>query len=232
MIVGRNYEAAIREYNTLLKELTGDDANTLRLRRKTLYRLGRLHYLFMNLPDQALEYYKQVVAIDPRAPLSYNALAGMGKIYQDTMQNYPQAVLAYQTLIAYFPRHKNLERYRYRLIDSYFKMGNFSQVRAEGRMALALKPDGRYSDDILYLVAEACLMEGDRQEAESSLREIIEKYPKSEWKAQAHYELAEMMEGRGELEEALKNYREAYLKFGDSAVLKKKIETIGKRLGK
>jgi len=97
LIVSRNYDAAIREYNLLLKELTGDDADTLRLKRKTLYRLGRLHYLFLNLPDQALEYYKQVVAINPKAPLSYNALAGMGKIYQDTMQNYPQAVLAYQT---------------------------------------------------------------------------------------------------------------------------------------
>jgi len=135
-------------------------------------------------------------------------------------------------LIAYFPRHKNLDKYRYRLIDSYFKMGNFSQVRAEGGLALALKPDGKYSDDILYLVAEACLMEGDRQEAEASLRELTDKYPKSVWNAQAHYELAEMMEGRGDLEDALENYREAYKKFGDSSVIKRKIETIGKRLGK
>ena len=222
-IIYQRYDEAQREYQTLLKELRGDDRQTVKHRRKALYRLGRLHALFLNRPEQALDYFKQVVAIDPRAPLSFNALAAMGRIYQDTMRDLPQAVLAYQTLIAYFPKHRRIDRYHHRLIDAYFKMGNFSQVKAEGMAAIVTLPKSEHADDILYLVAEAALLEGDKHGAEKSFVMLIDQYPTSEWLGQSHYELAELLEDRGDAAGALAHYEKAAPAMPDSAVLRRKI---------
>ena len=228
-IVAQRYEDAKREFMTLVKEARGDDRQSVKYRRKALYRLGRLHYLFLNQPEQALDAFKQVVAIDPRAPLSFNALAAMGRIYHDTLRDLPQAVLAYQTLIAYFPKHKRIDRYHHRLIDAYFKMGNLAQVRAEGMAAVIALPGSPWADDILYLVASACAMEGDKRGAEKSLEMIVSRYPQSEWLAQAHYELAELLEERGELAGALGHYEKAAPGLGESAVLKRKIEALRRK---
>jgi tetratricopeptide (TPR) repeat protein len=228
-IVGHRYEAAQKEYLSLLKDLSGDDARTIKLKRKTLYRLGRLNYLFLNQPEQAIDYYRQVITIDPRAPLSFNALAGMGKIYQDTMRDYPQAVLAYQTLTAYFPKHRHIDRYRRRLIETYFKMGNFSQVRSEGMAAVAAMQGSQYADDVLYLVAEACLMEGDKDAARATLERITTGYPNGEWASQAHYELGEICISAGDNPGALRHFEAALPGMKDSAVLKRKIGQLTKK---
>ena len=202
-IVAQKYGDAKREYQTLLKE-----------------------------PEQALGQFKQVVAIDPRAPLSFNALASMGRIYQDTMRDLPQAILAYQTLIAYFPKHRRVDRYHHRLIEAYFKMGNLAQVKAEGMSAVVALPDSSWADDILYLVAEACALEGDKRGSEKSLETIVARYPSSEWVGQAHYELAELLEERGDLAGALAHYEQAAPALGESAVLTRKIADLRKKTAK
>jgi TolA-binding protein len=228
-IVAHRYEAAEKEFNALLKEQSGDDAQARKYRRKALYRLGRLHYLFLNDPGRAVDFYKQAAATDPRAPLSFNALSAMGKIQQDTLRDYNQAVQTYQTLIARFPKHRNIDRYRRRLVESYFKMGNLSQVRAEGEAAVRDMPESRYADDILYLVAEAAMMGGDREAARSGLESLILRYPESEWVPQAHYTLGELFEGAGAAATALRHYEDALPGMKDSMVLKRKIESLSRQ---
>jgi tetratricopeptide (TPR) repeat protein len=230
-IVGQRYDDAVKEFNTLLRELRGDDRQTVKNRRKALYRLGRLQYLFLNRPDLALDCFKQVVAIDPRAPLSFNALAAMGRIYHDTMQDMAQAILAYQTLLAYFPGHRHADRYHHRLIEAYFKQGNFSQVRSEGMSAINALPKSPRADDILYLVGEAALLEGDKKGAEKAFLMLIERYPAGEWKGQSHYELGGILEERGDLAAALSHYEKAASALGGSPAVKRKIELLKKKAG-
>lgn len=228
-IVAQRYDDALKEYNALLRDLRGDDRQTIRHRRKALYRLGRLNYLFLNRPDQAIECFKQVIAIDPRAPLSFNALASMGRIYHDTLRDMSQAVLSYQTLLAYFPKHRHADRYHHRLIDAYFKQGNFSQVRSEGMAAAIALPNSPRADDILYLVAEAALLDGDRKGAETAFSALVERYPAGEWAGQAHYELGEILEERGDRDAALEHFEKALPAMAGSPAVKKKIETLKKK---
>jgi tetratricopeptide (TPR) repeat protein len=225
-IVARRYEDARKEYTAMLADLRGDDQGSQRYKRKALYRMGRLHYLFMNQPEAAIDYLKQAVSVDPKAPLSFNSLTLMGRIYQDTLRDYPQAILAYQTAIAYFPRHRHIDRYHHRLIESYFKIGNMNQVRAEGMASVLALPQSRHADDILYLVAEACLAERDKAQAEKVLGMLIERYSAGEWTQQAHYELGELLEERGRTDQALEQYELAVPGFRDSAVLKRKIANL------
>ncbi|MBI5528935.1 MAG: tetratricopeptide repeat protein [Deltaproteobacteria bacterium] len=228
-IVAQRYNDAVKEFNTLLRDLRGDDRQTVKNRRKALYRLGRLQYLFLNRPDLALDCFKQVVAIDPRAPLSFNALASMGRIYHDTMRDMAQAVLAYQTLLAYFPKHRHADRYHHRLIDAYFNQGNFSQVRAEGMAAINALPKSPHADDILYLVAEAALLEGDKKGAEKAFVMLVQRYPGGEWSGQSHYELGGIFEERGEFAAALSHYEKAAPALGGSPAVQRKIEALKKK---
>lgn len=89
-----------------------------------------------------------------------------------------------------------------RLADSYFALKRYSDaVRVYGRMSAG------GDDYALYQIGQAYSNAGDAFQAISTFRDLLERYPTSEWREEASYQLGYLYFLNQEYEQAIEAYR-------------------------
>ncbi|MFZ2052953.1 MAG: sulfatase-like hydrolase/transferase [Candidatus Aminicenantales bacterium] len=147
--------------------------------------------------DEAVQEFKSALEVNPDY---YEAVFGLALVYKETGKH-EQAILGFRRLIGLDP--KDTKPY-FHLTDVYQDKGDLQEALLAIRTAVEINPESRFLRNRLGAV----LLELKRyDEAEKEIRAALA-VEKSQPLLSAHFNLALIHEARGELDQAVTEYRE------------------------
>lgn len=199
---------------------------------QALFRLGEIHYLNFDQPKKALEYFYRAANNNGSLELNVRAYSYIGEIYENSLGNYDQAILQYQKIINQYPGRVDEDKYLYSIANAYFHKGDYTQARIEYQSLIAKFPLSEFKMDALYQSANSMFIEGSSKKALLLFQRIQAKYPENKYDYDIRLGIATCHEELSELSKALSEYQDMLIKYPDKPILKRKIDSINKRVNK
>lgn len=194
---------------------------------EALLRIGKLWQYDHQDGQMALLSYLQLEHDYPESPLVLPAREEAAQIVKYSQHDYPQAVEFYQRLLDL--NAGTPDQYYYEIADCYFRLENYPQARIELETLLENYPHSSLAAAVLSRKGGILLLEGRAEDARLDWQRLIEQYPDSEYRIQAEFDLAKLLEEEEHLNEALQRYRQ--LKGGgQSSLLQEKINHLEQRI--
>ncbi len=217
-----NIDAAEKSYRDIYQHYPrSQEAAEARLR------VGKIWQYDRQDGQRALLNYLQLEHDYPDSPLILTAREEAARIVKYTLRDYSRAIEFYQRLLDLNAGQP--DRYYYEIADCYFRLENYPQARIELEILLENFPDSPLVPDVLYRKGGVLLLEGRAAAAQKDWRSLIEQYPDSSYQLQARFNLAELLEEGGALEEALQSYQKIE-GFSHPELLQKKIDHLKQRI--
>jgi len=156
------------------------------------YKLGKLNEIFGHY-DEAIEYYKNLLAQYPEHQICADGLLNMAQIYQLHLDKSEDAMATYQQLVAFYPDHAvSFEGYL-QLGQLYSKEQDWEDALRYFQTIVNQYPDNDISDDLYFRMGDILQNElEDTSNAKKMYRTLIEKYPDSSWEKYVQQRLAEL----------------------------------------
>ena len=215
-------EAAQQLYNQLYQ-----DYPRSRLAAQSLLQSGKIWQYDRHQDQQALLAYLQLEHDYPDHPLARTARVAAAHIVKYSLRDYFRAIGFYQRLREQSGGDQDL--YLYEIADCYFRLDNYTQARIELDTLLEMFPQSPLLPDVLYRRGGLLLLENRLTAARKDWQRLIGQFPDSDYRLQARFNLAKMLEEDDQLLEALNLYRQ--LKgYPRPALLQEKIEHLKKRI--
>lgn len=186
----------------------------------TLY--GKLGQVYMIREDYetAVKYFRRDLDISSR----FRNFYALGYSYRNLGRSLIQVGIVEEAitnlkeslgLFQYVEDAINLGRVYMDLCQAYVKAERPSEARDVGRKASSIFKDNKMERELAYLTAlhgTIHRLEGEFEEAESCLRQAIERLPAkggAAWRAETHYELGVLYRQQDRLPEAVSAFRDA-----------------------
>jgi len=184
------YQDAESHFLVLARELSRSSDETARIwRAQALYQAGRVEHLYLDQPRRAVARLREALKLTPHAKFSFEARREIALIFHDKLKDYRSAALEFERLVQAFPDRQGIERYQYRIAQSYFILREFSQARTEARLLLEKHPDSPLWAETMLLVANSFYVEGRFQESAEVHKQLLAKHPGDEIESRSFFEL-------------------------------------------
>jgi TolA-binding protein len=194
---------------------------------EALYRRGKIWQYDRHDVKRALLSYMTLELKYPKSHLLKKAEEEAAHIIKYSLHDYSRAIVYYQRL--YRLGGTTAADYLYEIADCYFYLENYPQARIELDSFLEYFPDSERVPEVLLRKGELALLEKHYDNAEKTWQKLIEEYPLSQYRFDADFKLAELLEERGLLHAALAKYREIK-NFPRPPLLNDKIKHLEKRI--
>ncbi|MBD1400758.1 tetratricopeptide repeat protein [Pelovirga terrestris] len=219
--LGRTSEA-LDSYQQIIarfpKELAASEA---------LYRVARLWHFDLQDPQQALLTYLQLERDYPDNNYIQQVGEAAARIVKIDLGDDIQAIGYYQRLLD--SDQGQSDQYLYEIADSYFRLQNYPQSRIELENLLSAYPDSPLIPEVLHRKATILILENRTEEANQDWQQLVDDYPDSRYAARARFNMAVLLEERGELELALEIYRNLE-DYPQPLLLEQKINHLTRRI--
>lgn len=166
----------------------------------------------------------------PRSPAALQAQEQVAEIYKYRLNDYGNALVAYQKLLDSGAPHP--DRIQYEIADTYFRRNNFEQARIEFESLLKNDPASSLVPEAAYRIGVAYSLDGNAAAAEKAFRRVLKNWPKNYFASEARFALAGVLESQGRLKAALRALKKLRGKYRDPEILKQRITRIEKRMRK
>ena len=219
--LGRAQEA-LKNYRLVLAEHSGTNEAA-----EALYRIARLWQFDLQEPQQALLKYLQLERDYSDSHKIQMAREAAARIVKFDLRDDVRAIGYYQRLINSQQGEQDI--YLYEIADSYFRLENYPQARIELENLLAEYPHSLLTADALHRKATILVLENRLDKAQQDWQRLADEFPDSSYASRARFNLANLLEEKGELELAL----EEYLKlenFPRPLLLDQKIDHLTRRI--
>jgi TolA-binding protein len=137
-----NYARAVDEFHRVVEIAPQDD-----LADDALMRLGDIHHLFLNRPDDALLYYRDLLKNHPKSSRRVEARMKVAEIFRGKKDDCAMAVVEFQEVLNEGPPPETAAQAQYRMAECYFRNGEIQQARTEYETLLATWPESSWADD-------------------------------------------------------------------------------------
>lgn len=194
---------------------------------EALYRMARLWHFDLQNPQQALLKYLQLERDYTDSSHIQQAREAAARIVKIDLGDDIQAIGYYQRLLD--NRQGTLDQYLYEIADSYFRLENYPQARIELENLLSTYPDSSLIPEALHRKATILVLENRTDEAYQDWRQLVEDFPDSGYAGRARFNLASLLEEKGELESALAEYRRLE-NYPRPLLLEQKIDHLTRRI--
>lgn len=194
---------------------------------EALYRVARLWQFDLQDPQQALLTYLRLERDYPDNRYIQRAREAAARIVKIDLGDDMQAIGYYQRLLD--SDQGNADQYLYEIADSYFRLQNYPQARIELENLLSSYPDSPLIPEVLHRKATILILEKRTEEANQDWQRLVEDFPDSSYAARARFNMAVLLEERGELELALEVYRNLQ-DYPRPLLLEQKINHLTKRI--
>ena len=221
---GRYIEAAKR----LLRLI--EDFPQSALINDSLYRLGEIHYLNLGDGLKGIKYFYEVIRQGKKGENSYNARRYIAEIYDNTLNDYEQAIIEYHKLINDYDRVDMADKYQYHIAQCYLKKGDFEQAITEFDILREEYPDSELIPDSYYQKANSLYILGRCNDAIAVYRTFLKEYPQSRYAIDAKFGIATCLEEEEKLRESLTIYKEIREDYANKELLDMKIDRLKKRI--
>lgn len=219
--LGRAPEA-LQKFRLLLQEYPESEEAAA-----ALYRVARLWDFDLLEPQRALLKYLQLERDYPDSKDVHSAREAAARIVKYDLRDDMQAIGYYQRLLD--SQQGQPDQYLYEIADSYFRLDNYSQARIELENLLAEYPESPLVADVLHRKAIILTFESRFDEAQQDWQSLMEQFPDSTYQGQARFNLAILLEEKGELEQALVEYLQLE-DFSRPLLLEQKINHLKRRI--
>lgn len=194
---------------------------------EALYRRARLWHFDLQDPQQALLKYLQLERDYPDSDKILAAREAAARIVKFNLRDDMQAIGYYQRLISSGQGDQDL--YLYEIADSYFRLENYPQARIELENLLSEHPQSELIPDALHRKSIILVLEKRLEEAQQNWQRLADAYPDSSYAGRARFNLARLLEEKGELDLALEEYHKLE-NYPRPLLLEQKIDHLTRRI--
>ncbi len=179
------FAAAVEVYKTIL-ETTGENPYAA----DACFRLGSISKNRYNNYDDAVRYFKRLIAEYPASPRVRSAFFELGETY-NRAGDYASANVYYRRLVQGFPSSDKAPDAQYEIAQNLARLGNRAGAIDACRALLARYPASQVADDAQYKIGEYLRVLGRTQEALAAYQQVIERWPRSGLASFAQFEIGQ-----------------------------------------
>jgi TolA-binding protein len=219
-----DYQTAVTMYVALVKEHPfsphADNA---------LYWVGVTQFLYLNETDRALETLRLLLKKYPRRDMAPAAQLKIAEIYDLGYNDYERAIEEYRKAAAY-PDRDIRERSLYSLAENLFRVGKMGEARENWLLQVKEFPHGSRTDVAYYRLGTTAFSRGQIEEAEAFYRRALEASRDPEIAVKAKFALAQCLEAKDRLSDALAIYKELEPTYANKSAIQIKIKALETRI--
>ncbi len=203
---GEDYRSAVRQFSKFMRLYEGD---TLIPQVKSL--LSRAYYMLGQEDKDVMREFIERFKGDPNAAL---AQFNFGIDSYD-MGNYEEAIKEFKKVIIDFPETDYAEQAGINILKSYEELLNYGKLNEEAEQFLKYFPNSVRRPLALFYKGMGSFHLKDYKAASEVFKEIVDKYPESDYASAAQYNLSQAYNRIGETEKATSELK-SYASKGDS----------------
>lgn len=223
-------EAALSEYRAALDGLENDESPEAQvLRARALRGAADTYYLEMRDFRRAAQVYRELTRRCPEAPETLEGRINLGTLLAREFKDPRGAIAELSAALARNPPQG--DELAYRVAKLYFELGNYNQSALEALTVVRKYENSNLVDDAMFLRGQALSMTDDQKPAaERALLELVDRFPNSELKPHALFELGKIKADAGEFEKAIDVWIEALKTHPEPAVVQSVIARVRRQL--
>lgn len=196
---------------------------------EALFRLGEIHYLNMQDPSRALDYFIRTAEREGRTQLGLKTNIYIAQIYENSVRNYDLAILQYQKILNDFRGMTRPEEYRMKIARAYFSKGDYDQAIIDFETVVEEFPSSPEVEEARYQVATCYFVKGQAAEALKRFRKALEDFPGGKFDYDIRLGIGMCLEELDQPAKALAVYEEMLGDYPEKKLIEMKIESVRKR---
>ncbi|MCK4307082.1 tetratricopeptide repeat protein [candidate division WOR-3 bacterium] len=161
----------------------------------------------------AIEYWQKVLDEYPTCKVASNAAFDLGRVYFMAGQ-YDEAIGSYETILEDYPKSDIVREAQFQMGATYYSAQEYEDAVREFQKFIDLYPGDPLRDQARTQIQTVLYIWG--QQDREVLVELIEKYPGSEFAAEAQWQIAAEIYNDEEYEEAIKEFQKLVVNFPES----------------
>jgi TolA-binding protein len=239
-------KTATNEYQEATKRWTaGDYHNAVRMyfavardhpysphADNALYWAGVTQFLYLGESENALATLQLVLKKYPHRDMAPSAQFYIAQIYDLGYSNYDRAIVEYRKAADYNTDREVREKSLYALADNLFRTGKIAEARETWLREIDEFPRGPQAELAYFRLGTTAFSTGKLDEAELYYRKALERNKDPDLMIKIKFALADCLEARDNLGEALKLYREIEPVYANRDAIQIKIRALETRIKK
>lgn len=226
----KNPDRALAEYKSALDLLERDSTPEGQVYRARALR-GAADTYFFELRDykKATQVYRELIQLCPEAPETLEGRIHLANLLRREFHDLRGAIAELTAALARNPPQS--AELAYQVATIYFELQDYQQSEIEASNVAKRYETSVYVDDALFLRGQALsMMEGRKLEAQRAFMDLADRFPQSELKPHALFELGRLKNDQGENERAIELWVEALKTHPDPKVVQGAIALVRSRL--
>lgn len=199
------------------------------LTAEALYRSGRIQQFDLRDDQRALIAYLQLEKNYPKSQFLSQAQHAAAELTKYRLDDCGQAIPIYQRMIE--QSHENGDANLYEIADCYVQQKNWAQAAIEFESLLTSYPQSELRAITQYRLANAWLLGKQRKKAREGFERVSKEFAERPIGQEASFRLAEMLEEKEHLKEALQAFSEL-TRYPRQDLLKQKIQRLKQRMAR
>ena len=179
------YGAALEVYKGIL-ESPGESPYAA----DSCFRLGSIYKNRYNNYDEAVRYFKRLIADYPASPRVRSVYYELGETYGRT-GDYESANVYFRRLVSGFPSADKAPDAQYEIAQNLARLNNQAGAVDACRQLLSRYPSSQVADDAQYKIGEYLRQLGRHQEALAAYQQVIDRWPRSGLASFAQFEIGQ-----------------------------------------
>ncbi|HKJ00125.1 MAG TPA: tetratricopeptide repeat protein [bacterium] len=222
---GGRYQDAARNFITVAELYPSSQ-----LAEGSLYWAACLYQYYIQDLDQAARQYQRLLVTYPKGRYFYEAKLNLAEVYAQRKDTRHRALQIYQQLLLADELAHRRDWLRMKLARLNLQMGKMDQARMEVRDLLVKEPKSPLRPQAYYLVGYSYYLEKRYDLALFAMRQIGKDFPGTLTSLRAQYFVADTLEERGHMREALAAYQVLRDKYPNPDIVDKRIKTLQARI--
>ena len=201
-----------------------------RLAPEALFRLGRVTYLFLNDPREAVRVLRLLSRREGAGPWARRAQQLLGEIFEVRQGDCRQAIVEYQRMISLDPRGEGNDEAQFAVARCSFALGDYDQARSEYELLLERYPESALRPKALAGIANTWYVTGRFGQAVKLYRQVAEEARDPALAAEAGFGVATALEEAGDLAGALVQFERVRSTYPNPGVVEQRIARARERI--
>jgi Tetratricopeptide repeat len=223
-------DLALSEYKLALDLLERDPSVQAPVyRARALRGAADVYYFQLRDFQRALEVYRELISLNPEAPETLEGRIHLASLLRHEFRDLRGSIAELTAALARNPPQS--AELSYQVAAMYFELQDYKQCELESSSVAKKFETSAFVDDALYLRAQALSMMDDHTaDAQRALLELVQRFPDSELKPHALFELGRLSASTGDSERAIEYWVRALKTHPDPAVVQANIARVRSRL--
>lgn len=223
-------DVALAEYKLALDLLDREQSEQAPVyRARALRGAADTYYFQMRDFKRALEVYKELIKVCPEAPETLEGRLHLASLLRHEFRDLRGSIAELTAALARNPPQS--AELSYQVAAMYFELQDYEQCELEASNVARKFEASAFVDDALFLRAQALSMMDDKKgDAARALLDLIDRFPDSELKPHALFELGRLRASAGDFEHAIEYWVSALKTHPDPAMVQSNIARVRSRL--